>query len=549
MELRVCHCGWSSVTTYHGLRIHQGKNGCTPKGMRIPEDGQLGFHSFMEPQIRGAPSMFMHHRNSMAESQRERERERERQQQLEREQEREREREQERERQQQLEREWERKREREREREQEREQQKQLEREREKERQQQLERERERERQQQLERERAREREREQEREWEREQERERQQQLERERQQQLKRERETERKREREREKAQKLQKARQEKMKADLLQKIDIREHKMAEVRSSEIDCKGSLDAEWLEINDFFTEVIKVVEDAKQKALQSLEERRRKVKRDAQDLVQKLQREIDVLKKAIDESDKNPDLEVSPLIGLNESTDWKNLCDDTSLSFGTLRATTSATMKQIQQEIEKLSSIELKRISAFAVDVTLDPATAHQSLTISDDGKKVRNGGKTAKGPDSPQRPNEFSVLGLNRLTSGKSYWEVEVSKKNGWVLGVARRNDNRKGKLFLNPDNGYWAVVHYEDKKYAARTVPPMNLSLKEKPQKVGVFVDYEEGLVSFYDVMSQSHIFSFTECLFGGEILPYFSLHLKQDEKITDPLIISAVQKRS
>ncbi|KAM4611626.1 butyrophilin subfamily 1 member A1-like [Polymixia lowei] len=30
------------------------------------------------------------------------------------------------------------------------------------------------------------------------------------------------------------------------------------------------------------------------------------------------------------------------------------------------------------------------------------------------------------------------------------------------------------------------------------------PPIRLSLKEKPQTVGVFVDYEEGLVSFYDV---------------------------------------------
>ncbi|KAF5886955.1 E3 ubiquitin-protein ligase TRIM39-like [Clarias magur] len=39
-----------------------------------------------------------------------------------------------------------------------------------------------------------------------------------------------------------------------------------------------------------------------------------------------------------------------------------------------------------------------------------------------------------------------------------------------------------------------------------------------------EKVGVFVDYEEGLVSFYDVESRSHIYSFTEtddgCNSGG-----------------------------
>ncbi|XP_041821485.1 mucin-17-like isoform X2 [Chelmon rostratus] len=45
MSLRVCHCGWSKMTTYHGLRTHQGKMGCTPKGIRIPEREQLNWKS------------------------------------------------------------------------------------------------------------------------------------------------------------------------------------------------------------------------------------------------------------------------------------------------------------------------------------------------------------------------------------------------------------------------------------------------------------------------------------------------------------------------
>lgn len=181
--------------------------------------------------------------------------------------------------------------------------------------------------------------------------------------------------------------------------------------------------------------------------------------------------------------------------------------------------------------------------------MDIKLDPATAHPYLVLSDDGKKVRDGTKKPTVPDAPERFDVFgSVLGRNSLTFGKSYWEVEVSNKTGWDLGVARGNANRKGKLTLNPDNGYWITVHFEGKKYAAMTAPPVQLSLKEKPQKVGVFVDYEEGLVSFYDVTTQSHIYSFTECLFGGEIFPYFSPHLKQNEKNADPLIISSVQKK-
>nr|XP_029136046.1 uncharacterized protein LOC109995174 isoform X3 [Labrus bergylta] len=37
---QVCFCGWSKWTTYHGLRTHQGLKGCTPKGLKIPQSDQ-----------------------------------------------------------------------------------------------------------------------------------------------------------------------------------------------------------------------------------------------------------------------------------------------------------------------------------------------------------------------------------------------------------------------------------------------------------------------------------------------------------------------------
>lgn len=186
--------------------------------------------------------------------------------------------------------------------------------------------------------------------------------------------------------------------------------------------------------------------------------------------------------------------------------------------------------------------------RLFWHTVDVKLDPATAHRRLILSEEGKEVKDGGEEdGKTDDDPKRFDWFgSVLGVNCLTSGKSYWEVEVSNKNGWDLGVARGDASRKGSLVLNPENGYWATVHYEGEKYAALTAPPLLLSLKQKPKTVGVFVDYEEGLVSFYDVTAQSHIYSFTECSFGGGIYPYFSPHANQNEKNAGPLIISSVK---
>ncbi|KAG7495603.1 E3 ubiquitin-protein ligase TRIM21-like [Solea senegalensis] len=337
----------------------------------------------------------------------------------------------------------------------------------------------------------------------------------------------------------AQKLLKAKQDYRKAEILQHIHIRKNKVAEVTSSVKSCKINLDAEWMEINSVFMEVMQIVVDARQKALQPLEDRRHKLQTEASDLIQKLEREIGKLKKTIDELDINRDLQIS----LDRSL--TNVSVDTSFSFGSLRTTTSTMMEQIHQKLDKLSSVELKRTPSFSVDIRLDPLTAHQCLVLSDDGKTVRDGGNYRNVPNTPERFDLFgSVMAVNSLTSRRSYWEVGVSNKTGWDLGVARRDANRKGELSLKPGKGFWVIVHYEERNYAALAAPPVSLSLNVKPQKVGVFVDYKEGLVSFYDAIAQSHIYTFKNCSFGGEILPYFSPHLTQNGKNSDPLIICA-----
>ncbi|XP_044197321.1 E3 ubiquitin-protein ligase TRIM39-like [Thunnus albacares] len=344
-------------------------------------------------------------------------------------------------------------------------------------------------------------------------------------------------------------------ESSKTALQQKINKRMLKVDEINTSLQSCKDQLEDEWWDIEGVFTAVIAIVEEAHARALQPLKERREVLEKEAKDLIDELEAEINRLEKTISELDDISALEdhilflqrYPSLQDVNNIKDWTEVDLDTSLSFGTMRKTTTTMMEKIQQELEKLTPIELTRIPKFAVDVKLDPTTAHQRLDLSDDGKEVKDGGEDHKVDDTPERFDLFgSVLGLNRLTSGKSYWDVDVSNKTGWDLGVARGDANRKGKLSLNPDNGYWVAVHYEGEKYAALTDPPIRLTLKEKPQKVGVFVDYEEGLVSFYDVTAQSHIYSFTECSFTDELFPYLSPHVKKDDKNSDPLIISAVK---
>ncbi|XP_072543223.1 zinc finger protein RFP-like [Salminus brasiliensis] len=166
-----------------------------------------------------------------------------------------------------------------------------------------------------------------------------------------------------------------------------------------------------------------------------------------------------------------------------------------------------------------------ELQR--QYAVNVTLDPNTAYTKLILSADGKQVWHGYTSHGVPNNPERFDTTAcVLGKEGFCSGRFYYEVQVRNKTAWVLGVVLESINRKGVISVSPENGYWTVHRRNVTEYLALESPPVHLSLKQAPQKVGVFVDYEEGLVSFYDVEASSHIYSFTGQYFNKKLYPFF-----------------------
>ncbi|XP_036407639.1 E3 ubiquitin-protein ligase TRIM39-like [Megalops cyprinoides] len=172
--------------------------------------------------------------------------------------------------------------------------------------------------------------------------------------------------------------------------------------------------------------------------------------------------------------------------------------------------------------------------------VDVTLDPETVSPNLILSEDVKQVRYGDKQNV-PDNPKRFDAPCVLGKEGFSSGRFYYEVQVGEKPEWALGVAKESINRKGKITLSPGNGYWTIWLRNGTEYSANPSPPVPLPLREKPRTVGVYVDYEGGQVSFYNVEARSHIYSFTGYTFSDKLLPYFWPGIK-DVRVNIPLII-------
>ncbi|XP_030632536.1 butyrophilin subfamily 1 member A1-like [Chanos chanos] len=177
--------------------------------------------------------------------------------------------------------------------------------------------------------------------------------------------------------------------------------------------------------------------------------------------------------------------------------------------------------------------------------MDVTLDPDTAHPILILSDDGKEVRRGDRRQNLLDNPERFDTWrNVLGKEGFSSGRFYYEVKVGGKE-WDLGVTGESSQRKGNMSLQPEYRYWTICLRNGDEYWANDSPSVRLSLKHNPQRVGVFVDYEEGLVSFDDVEASSHIYSFTGQSFTEKLYPFFGPEVKNKGEISAPQVISPV----
>ncbi|XP_026186859.1 nuclear factor 7, ovary-like [Mastacembelus armatus] len=202
------------------------------------------------------------------------------------------------------------------------------------------------------------------------------------------------------------------------------------------------------------------------------------------------------------------------------------------------------------VREEISMLCDPDLIKKQQHAVDVTLDPDTANPLLIVSEDGKQVTHGDRKQNLPHKPQRfDNVLNILAKEGYSSGKFYYEVQVKDKTEWDLGVANQSINRKGDIRLSPKNGYWTIWLRKGHELTANTGPAINLHVKEIPQKVGVFVDYEEGQVSFYNVDTRAKIFSFTGCNFTEKLFPFFSPCYNDKGKNSAPLILTLVKNNT
>ncbi|XP_010224229.1 PREDICTED: E3 ubiquitin-protein ligase TRIM39-like [Tinamus guttatus] len=179
-------------------------------------------------------------------------------------------------------------------------------------------------------------------------------------------------------------------------------------------------------------------------------------------------------------------------------------------------------------------------KMLKKYTGDVTLDPQTAHPNLVLSENLKSVYFIDIPQELPHSSRRFTTYPcVLGSSSYSSGRHYWEVEVGNKTHWALGVCYESASSNVQD-PKQELGYWRVRLWNE-QYVAMTTPFTPLLLNVKPKRVGIFLDYEAGKVSFYNMTNRSHIYTF-DVIFAEAVCPLFYPGVCIGDINADPLSI-------
>uniref|UniRef100_A0A8C6V7S8 Zinc finger protein RFP-like n=1 Tax=Naja naja TaxID=35670 RepID=A0A8C6V7S8_NAJNA len=161
---------------------------------------------------------------------------------------------------------------------------------------------------------------------------------------------------------------------------------------------------------------------------------------------------------------------------------------------------------------------------------NVILDPETAHPDyLEISKDRKSAR-GLKPVKEINAVPNCNRFEsnpyVLGCQKFSTGRHFWEVIVGDKTGWRVGVANKPLNLTD---VDEQTSHWQIGECGGKYKAICPSGCSDLVLTERPTRIRISLNCEEGQVAFFDARTAALLHTFSDASLVGEtLLPCFYL---------------------
>ncbi|XP_077349574.1 E3 ubiquitin-protein ligase TRIM39-like [Lithobates pipiens] len=321
---------------------------------------------------------------------------------------------------------------------------------------------------------------------------------------------------------------------------------------------------------VTALFIELRRHLEDLEKRLLRNISSQEERISQSLSDLIHQLEIKKEDLSRKMEDIEELCNM-TDPLTVLQES-DTGDLCDteegddeDRERHDRLLHDGGDLDVSGISHTLHTGLSDMIKGGNVFfyipeASDILLDVNTAQHRLQISDDMKTVFWSDIEQNRPETPERfkfwaqvlkrkfrryyldlqvslnlglpvgqscLEEFtSILSSQRFSSGRHYWEVDVSEAEHYRVGMCYPSIERGGEQSLiGNNNKSWCLRRYSGECFLRHDYKQIIISPDLSSNRVRIYVDYEAGRLSFYDLcdpIRHLHTFTttFTEPLHAG-----------------------------
>ncbi|XP_050960614.1 E3 ubiquitin/ISG15 ligase TRIM25-like [Labeo rohita] len=169
------------------------------------------------------------------------------------------------------------------------------------------------------------------------------------------------------------------------------------------------------------------------------------------------------------------------------------------------------------------------------YFCQLNLDLNTAHKSLKLSKDNRKISCSDVVQQYPDHPERFDYSPYIMCREGLCGRCYWEVECSGKD-WAVAVCYKGFGRKGNsgaCNLGSNKISWRLSHNcftHDKKKVS--IPALRSS------RIGVYLDHRAGTLSFYSVSDTMTLLHRVQTTFTEPLYPAFYTSINSSVRIIE-----------
>uniref|UniRef100_A0A4W4G6S9 Tripartite motif-containing protein 16-like n=1 Tax=Electrophorus electricus TaxID=8005 RepID=A0A4W4G6S9_ELEEL len=329
---------------------------------------------------------------------------------------------------------------------------------------------------------------------------------------------------------------------------QRIQEKEKKVQELKQAVDTLKYSAQAAVEDIERIFTELIHSIEKKCCEVKELIRDQEKIELSQAKGLLDQLEQEIADLKRRNTELEQLSHTEdhvhflqrFQSLCVYSGSEESPVISVNQHLSFdGVTKPLSDLKDRFCREEFNKISP-HGKELTSYFCQLTLDPNTAHNFLSIIEKNRVVTWNKNVQPYSDHPERFDHWRQVLSKESVCGRCYWEVELPNRGHVSISVSYKGISRKGDSYecrfgMNAQS--WRLQRSPSLCFWHNNIKTKILD--PPSSRIGVYVDHSAGTLSFYrvsDTMSLLHTVhtTFTQPLYAG-----FWLGLGSTVKICDP----------